>query len=68
MQVGDDRRERGRDDRLVERREQHAEHQRPEDHQDPAVLSLADLAGLSDGHGTGICQASSSPRCRRRRW
>ena len=31
-EVADDRRQRGRDDRLVERREQHHQHQRAEDH------------------------------------
>ena len=31
VQVGDDRRQRGRDDRLVERRQEHPEHQRADD-------------------------------------
>ena len=52
MQIARDRRQCGGDDRLVERRQQHAEHQRPEDHQDPAMLSLADLAGLGRRHRT----------------
>ena len=64
MQVARDRRQRRGDDRLVERRQEHAEHQRPEDHQDPAVLRLADLAGPGVRHRTGTSQPSSSPRCR----
>ena len=40
-EVADDRRQRRRDDRLVERREQHAEHQPAEDDQHLAVRELA---------------------------
>src|SRR5664280_1384760 len=36
---------------LIERCQKHAEHESPEDHQDPAVLCLADLVGLGDGDG-----------------
>jgi hypothetical protein len=42
-EVADDRRQRGRDDRLVERREQDDEHQRAEDQAD-ARRRLGDLA------------------------
>ena len=40
-EVADDRRQRGRDDRLVERREQHDEHQRAEDQADARRLMPA---------------------------
>ena len=46
VEVARDRRQRGRDDGLVERGEEHAEHERREDHQDPAVLLLGELVLL----------------------
>jgi len=43
LQVARNGRQGGRDDGLVERGEEHAQHQREEDHQDPAVLLLGEL-------------------------
>ena len=68
MQVARDRRQCRGDDRLVERRQKHAEHQRPEDHQDPAMLCLADLAGLGDGRRTWTIRHQVPPDAGRRRW
>ena len=42
VEVGDDRRQRGRDDRLVERRQEHPEHQRADDDQHAAVAEAGD--------------------------
>ena len=42
MQVGDDRGQRGRDDRLIERRQEHPEHQRADDHQHTVVAEVRD--------------------------
>ena len=68
MQVARDRRQRRRDDRLIERRQQHAEHQRPEDHQDPAMLCLADLVGLGGGHRAGTFTHRVPPAVGECRW
>ena len=52
FEVADDRRQRGRHDGLVQRREQHAEHERADDEQDRPVaqarqraVTVAALAG-----------------------
>ena len=49
MEVGDDRWQRGRDDRLIESRQEHPEHQRADDDQHTAVAEVEDgpLVGQS---------------------
>ncbi len=46
MEVADDRRERGRDDRLVQCSEEHAEQQRAHDHEHPAPRQVERRAEL----------------------
>ena len=61
MQVTRDRRQGRGDDRLIERGQEHAEHQRPEDDQDPLVLRLAHLVGPGDGRRTGTFTHRAPP-------
>jgi hypothetical protein len=53
-EVADDRRQRGRDDRLVERREQQDEQERAEDQADALVL----LVGDGDGGQLKRCSSA----------
>ena len=59
VQVGCDRRERRGDDGLIERCEEHSEHERAEDHEYPAVLCLGELVViLRNGGGSDLRQLS----------
>jgi hypothetical protein len=60
LEVTDDRRQGRGHDRLVERRQQHAQHERADDHQDPPVAEPRHGAvGIrrcrTRGRGSGCC-------------
>ena len=65
-EVGDDRRQRGRDDRLVERRQQHPEHQRADDDQDRPVAEPRQRAVVTTGSaaiaGSAVTAGSAAVR------
>ena len=49
MQVGDDGRQRGRDDRLVERGQEHPQHERADDDQHATMAQGGDLQAIAGG-------------------
>ena len=79
-EVADDRRQRGRDDRLVERREQQHEQQRAEDQADATLLRVAhdglllaaptwrSWASVRGGRSSGVAAELRSPSKTKPRW
>ncbi len=60
VEIGDDRRERRRHDRLVEGGQEHAEHERPDDDEHTAMAEVRDGHRLVD-LGRRLAHRASSP-------